>query len=205
MDPDADHRASISVDHIDTFDTEKDPNRDATVERVTSSGRVNGPLGNIGEVLARVELDLACSSEKLVNLSVLMMNIASRETDFEDFVSKKEHTSFDSVLVKVLITDLLSGILDSEVIELDKFMDDVQTDIVNARDLVSSCTHLEEYHSEMEEKLHDSEEYLKQSQGQLSEIRMQSIKLQRMFSDVNGAENCKLHDLLVKIIVLCYG
>lgn len=200
MDSDDVHEASVSVDHGDTGDPEAELNK-VNFERLSSNGESIGELGKVSEVITRLELDLACSSEKLVNLNVLMMHVATRESDFEAFASEKDHTSVDSD-EKALEFDLLSGILDSEVVELDKFLVVLQMEFGNAHQLLSSCTHLGENFVEIKEKLRDLDQSLKQSQDQVSEIRMQSTKLQRTLLCFNGEENCKLDALLSKLY--CY-
>ncbi|KAF8407909.1 hypothetical protein HHK36_007047 [Tetracentron sinense] len=176
----------IAVDDISTDDLESD--NLYLHEVVTSNGEGMRELGSAGEVLTRIELDLACSSEKLVNLDILRMYVAAREGDFEASDVENENISADSV-EKALEFDFLSGILDSEVRELDNFMATLQTEIVNARQNISSCEHLRESFSEMEEKLHDSEETLKQSLDQVSEMTMQSAKFQRTLLAFVGQEN----------------
>uniref|UniRef100_A0A5B7AGG7 Putative WPP domain-interacting tail-anchored protein 1 n=1 Tax=Davidia involucrata TaxID=16924 RepID=A0A5B7AGG7_DAVIN len=149
------------------------------LEGISSGGGIMRELESAGELLIRDELDLACSSEKLVNLNILLLHVATRESDFEAFVSEKEHILSDS-FEKALEFDFLSGFLDSEVRELYNFMSTLHTQIISAREIVSSCEHLGEVFKEMEEKLHDSEESLKQLLDQVSEIRMQSAKFQRI-------------------------
>lgn len=170
-----------SVYDVDIGDPEAESNKVNLLGGISSNGEVIGELGNAGEVLTRLELDLACSSEKLVNLSVLTMHVATRESDFEAFASEEEHMLSDST-EKALEFDLLSGILDSEVRELDKFMASLQADVITSCEFVSSFKHLGESFKEMEGKLHDSQQSLKQSQDQVSEIRTQSAKFQRILS-----------------------
>ncbi|XP_015880495.2 WPP domain-interacting tail-anchored protein 1 [Ziziphus jujuba] len=188
MDSNDGHEASFSVDHGDTGYPEAELNKVNFVERLSSNGESIGELGKVSEVITRLELDLARSSEKLVNLSVLMMHVATREGDFEALASDKGHTSVESE-EKALEFDLLSGILDSEVGELNKFLAVLQMEFSDACELLSSCTRLEENFIEIEKRLHDSEQSLKQSQDQLSEIRMQSTKLQRTLLCFNREEN----------------
>ncbi|EXB85808.1 hypothetical protein L484_009654 [Morus notabilis] len=187
MDYDAVDEASVSVDHVNAHDQGADSGRPDFGDRISSNREVLGELRNSGEILTRLELDLACVSEKIVNLNVLMMHVATRENEFEAFALEKEHTLDDS-LEKALEFDLLSGVLDSEVRGLDGFMAVLQSEIVNARELVSSCLHEGETLGEMEEKLCDSEQSFKQSQDQISEIRMQSLKLQRTLTCLDREE-----------------
>lgn len=175
-----------------------------SLERVSSDGVVIGELENVGEFITGVELDLAFASEKLLNLSGFMMHVATKESDFEAFVSKEDQTSVDSV-EKALEFTLLSGILESEVSELDKLMAILQMEITSAQELLSSYTYLGETFAVMEEKLHDSEQSLKQLQDQVSEIRMQSLKFQRTFSCSVEEENCKLHVSLRMFLVMFFS
>ncbi|KAM3760790.1 hypothetical protein ACB098_01G219400 [Castanea mollissima] len=188
METDAFDEASVSHDDVDTGYPETESNKVDLLEGSSSSGEVVGELGNAGEFLTRVELDLACSSEKLVNLSVLMMQVATRESDYEAFVSRGERMLGNS-FEKAMEFDLLSGILDSEVQEVDKFMSTLQADVISAHEIVSLFKHLGETFVEMEGKLCDSELSLKQSQDQVSEIRMQSAKFQRILASSNRDEH----------------
>lgn len=68
-------------------------------------------------------------------------------------------------------------------------MPTVQTDITNAHEIVTSCKYFGQPVEELEDKLLDSEESLKQSLDQVSEIRVQSAKFQRILSSFGGEEN----------------
>lgn len=188
---DASHEASVSG-NVDSL------------ERVSSDGVVIGELENVGEFITGVELDLACASEKLLNLSGFMMHVATKESDFEAFVSREDQTSVDSV-EKALEFTLLSAILESEVSELDELMAILQMEITSAQVLLSSYTYLGETFAVMEEKLHDSEQSLKQLQDQVSEIRMQSLKFQRTFSCTVEEENCKLRVSFRMFLVMFFS
>lgn len=165
----------------------EDANNNNIVERISSGGEMMRDIESAGEVLTRIELDLACSSEKLVNLSILMMHVATKESELEAFISDEEY-----ILKKALEFDLLSGVLDSEVNELDNFMSTLQAEIVDAREIISSYEHLGEALKDMEEKLHDSEESLKQSVEQVTEIKEQSSNFQRILLKFSGEETRKL-------------
>ncbi|KAA8530491.1 hypothetical protein F0562_005200 [Nyssa sinensis] len=190
MDADPVYDANVPIDDANAGEPEAELSNVESLEGISSGGGIMHELEGAGELLTRVELDLACSAEKLVNLNIHMMHVATRESDFESFVSEKEHISSDSVK-KALEFDFLSGILDSEVRELYNFMSTLQTEIINAREIVSSCEHMGEVFKEIEEKLHDSEESLKQLLDQVSEIRVQSAKLQRISLSFCGQENWK--------------
>lgn len=188
MDPDVVSDSTVPGDDVNSIEPEAGSNKLDLLEDLSFNGDATGELGSADEVLKRVELDFACSSEKLVNLSILMMHVATKESDFEAFASEKENISVDS-LEKALEFDFLSGILDSEVREMEIFMATLQAEIVNVREAVSTCEHLGQTFLEIEEKLHDSEKSLAQSQDQVSEMRMQSAKFQRIFSHFGREEN----------------
>ncbi|XP_062106405.1 WPP domain-interacting tail-anchored protein 1 isoform X1 [Humulus lupulus] len=185
------HVPSVSADHGYTLDQETDMGKVDFADRIL----VNGELKNAGEFLTQLELDLACTSEKIVNTNVLMMHVATRENDFEAFAAEKEHSSDDS-LEKALEFDFLSGVLESEVSELDGFMAVLQSGVFNARALLSSCSNAGETFKELEEKLHDCEQSFKQSLDQFSEIQTHSMYLQRALSCFDRQENGNGHKIL---------
>ncbi|XP_058180931.1 WPP domain-interacting tail-anchored protein 2 [Rhododendron vialii] len=130
------------------------------------------------EVLTRVDLDLAYSSEKLVNLDKLLMHVLACENDLEAMSLSNGHSSVN-LIEKALVFDFLSGFLDSEVEVLDDFMVALHRVVVDTREKVDAFCYMREEFIVMEDKLNDSEELLKQSQEQVLEISMQSVKLQR--------------------------
>lgn len=179
--------ASVSLDDDNTPDPDEASKTDLVVE-ASSDGDIMGELGSIGDILTRVELDLTCVSEKLVNLSVLMMHVATKWNDFEAFNSE-EGDLLAASEDKGLEIDLLSEVLDSEVNELDKCLTTIRSDILKSGKVISSNQHLGETFVTMEEKLHDSELSLKQSQDQVSEIRAQSAKFRRILPFFDGREH----------------
>ncbi|KAL6143668.1 hypothetical protein ACLB2K_054363 [Fragaria x ananassa] len=182
MDYDGGPEASVSSNDVNIDVPVVESHSRDSLDRVSS-----GELENVCEVIIDVESDLARAADKLQNLSGFMMRVATKESDFEAFVSKEEEKSVDCV-EKALEYTLLSGILDSEVSELDKLMAMLQMEITAAQGILSSYTYLGETFAVMEEKLQYSEQSLKQLQEQVSEIRMQSLKFQRTFSSSDGEE-----------------
>lgn len=151
-----------------------------------SISRASGDVANGSEVITRLELDLARASEKLVNLHVLMMRIATRESEFEAFASENDHMSADSV-EKASEIDLLAGFLDLEVDVVEGFLARIQNDIFHAQDFIPLCKLSKETFVHLEEKLQDSKESLKQSHELISDIRMQSANLQKnLYCYFNG-------------------
>lgn len=144
-------------------------------------------IQEVSSVVIRLELDVACCSEKLVNMNLLMMHVAARESDFEDFASEKEGTLVDSD-EKALEFNILSGIFDSEVKDMDRFIGRIESEIKDTCEVISSRKHLGEAILALEEKLHDTEESIKQLQEQVSELLMHSSKFQKILSSVSQEE-----------------
>ncbi|XWS69568.1 hypothetical protein CRYUN_Cryun04dG0190400 [Craigia yunnanensis] len=148
-------------------------------EEASSSGEGIQEMQNT--ILNRVDLDLAYSNEKLVNLHVLLMLLLGWDNGPEVMASGNSDISAQFI-EKALVFDLLCGILDSELREVETFLDTVQAEIVDARHKTSSCRHLRALFNKMEKKLHDSEESMKKCQELVLELKMQSNKLQGSFS-----------------------
>lgn len=170
---------------------------------ISSGQERSGELRNFttSEVLTRVELDLAYSVEKLLNLNVFMMRLATMENDLENIASENGKVGVE-LLENALHFDLMSGILDSEVSELYNLMTELEKDIVKAGEMITSYEHLGETFAVMKAKLHDSEESLKQSQDQVTEIRMQSTKFQQTLACLKGQEYRKATHLLQYAILI---
>jgi len=189
MDTDSVHEAKVSLEDVGTCDLDVESIKTDLVVEASSNGDKSRELETAGGILTGVELDLACVAEKLVNLSVLMMHVATKETDFEAFASSNDILA-DSV-EKALEFDFLSEILDAETMELDKLMMDIEKYIFEVGEIISSNGPGETFMA-LEEKLRDSQDSLKQSKDQVSDIRAQSAKFQKTFSCLHGEENCKL-------------
>ncbi|XP_057447790.1 WPP domain-interacting tail-anchored protein 1-like isoform X2 [Lotus japonicus] len=155
----------------------------------SSNGDVIGDPGVVSSTkLARLDLSLACFSEKVSNLSIFVMHLATMESELDGLAWVKDHMGLGS-FEKVLEFDLLSGVLGSEIRELDGFLDTLKSGIVESRERVWSCTHLGEAFITMQDKLLDCEQYLKQSEHQFTEIKIQSASFQRNLSSLKKAEN----------------
>ncbi|PKA52709.1 WPP domain-interacting tail-anchored protein 1 [Apostasia shenzhenica] len=124
-----------------------------------------------------MELDLAYSSEKVLNLEILMMQVTDRASDYELQTSSSEELSMDFI-EKAFEYDILSGILSSEVKEIESFMSCLQMDILAAHKFTPSDL-LEDSLIEIEEKLYHAEESLRNSIDQVADIRKQSAKFER--------------------------
>lgn len=179
------------ISNIDTSD--RDAESDNYVhEIVSSTGEGMRESVGAGEVLTRLELDLAYSAEKLLNLDILLMHVSAKESDYEALTPEDDSVWADSAADKGLQFVLLSGILDTEVREIQSFMASLQTEIVYARQKVCSCDRDNDSFEEMEEKLKDLEKSFKQSENIVTDMRLQSAKFQRIILSFGEEENCKL-------------
>lgn len=156
---------------------------EVSLHDVLSSHSDTRQMESMLEFLSRVDFGLAYSSEKLINLHVLLMHLLARDNDFEAMLMEGSNVSETSI-EKALVYDLISGILESELKEVDSFVDILQAEIVDARHCVSSCSNLGELFTVIEEKLRESEESLEQSREHVLELKMQSAKLQRDISSI---------------------
>nr|GMD15213.1 WPP domain-interacting tail-anchored protein 2 [Ipomoea batatas] len=123
------------------------------------------------EILNRVDLDLAYSSEKLVNLGNLLVNVRAKQDEVEALAVANDD-SVDSV-EKALTLDHLNAVLNSEIRQLDEFFSNLHDIILDARQKISSCGRLSELGIIVENKLHDSEESLGQLKERVLKLKMQ--------------------------------
>lgn len=187
MDADGVDEASNPKDDIQAVELEAESSKMESIEVMSSGGDTIQELENAWEVLTRAELDLACHSDKLLNLEILVMHVASRESDFEAFVSEKEATFGDSTN-KAFEFDLLSGVLESELNEEEKFLVSIQSEIDSTSNNISSYKCKEDFFGEIQEKLQDCGKSLKQSFEQVSEMRLQSDNFKRILSSFSGGK-----------------
>ncbi|CAL0308338.1 unnamed protein product [Lupinus luteus] len=146
---------------------------DVNLEGVSSDADVIGDVG----------IGVACFSEKVSNLSIFVMHMETLEGELETLDLDNDDLGIDSV-EKVLVFDLLCGVLDSEIRELDLFLGTLFAEIADAgeRVLLSSS-------SRWQEKLHESEQCLKQSEEHFSETKKQSSSFERTLSSYKREEN----------------
>ncbi|KAK7316258.1 hypothetical protein VNO77_35148 [Canavalia gladiata] len=156
----------------------------------SSNEDVMGDPGAVcSTMLARMDLSLAWFSEKVSNLIIYVMHLATMETEFESLVLEEEGHMGHGSLEKVLEFDLLCGVLDSEVRELSGILDTLQAGIAEVRERMCSCTHLGEAFMALQDKLLDYEQHLKQYEEQFDEIKIQSASFQRTLSSFKKEEN----------------
>ncbi|KAE8654699.1 WPP domain-interacting protein 2, putative isoform 1 [Hibiscus syriacus] len=97
-------------------------------EALSSAGGIEEPLS---ADLDRIDLDLVCSNEKLVNLHVLLMLLLGWDNGPEAMALENDDGP--------MTFDILCGILDSELSEIKTFLSTVQSEIVEARRKTPSC------------------------------------------------------------------
>ncbi|KAF7848426.1 hypothetical protein BT93_L1958 [Corymbia citriodora subsp. variegata] len=187
MDVDPVSDVSVSVDDIDTNRSELGSCKVESVAGTSISGEINGELGRAGGVLTGIDHDLACTFEKFYNLNILMMHVATEESEFEVLDSERGQKMASS-LEKGLKCDILSGFLDSEVKELDDFITTLQKEIEESRKWIYSSQNLGTSSLEWEEKLSDSEKTLEQLREQVFELQAQSSMFQKTLSCFIGEE-----------------
>ncbi|KAG7554913.1 hypothetical protein ISN44_As11g011130 [Arabidopsis suecica] len=193
METETEHDRTVSVDDNDSLVPEPSSTKESFFEDLSLTGQVMNPeLSSAGQVLTKVELDFAFVSEKLVNLSLLTMQLGTRENDFESFVSKKEEEEEpssngddDDSAAKALEFDLLSSILNSEVKELESLLGFLHNEIQSARVMISPFQHDGEAFLDLEGKLHDTEQSLGQLMDQVVEMKKQSFNFQRLSSGLD--------------------
>lgn len=138
---------------------------------------INMNEGNANEALTRIELDVAYSSEKLLNLEILMMLVADRANDFEAW--KMEHGDILAESVKKFFEfDMLCEILCSEVKELQSFMFFLQTEIMETYENLFNGENLKATASKVGEKLLDAEKTVRKLQDSIADIQKQSLKFE---------------------------
>lgn len=174
---------------MDTSGKEVDVINDDVPESISSRGDIMQEMVNVRKILSKVNVGAACSYEKSANLNMLMMHVATKESEYEAFISDEELMLKDSA-EKVLYLDLLCGILDTEVNELQNFMSKLQFEIIAAREFIVSYKDLGE--NLEAKKLQDSEESLRHSLEQISDIKKQSLDIQRNLLRSSGEDTCKL-------------
>ncbi|XP_006391073.2 LOW QUALITY PROTEIN: WPP domain-interacting tail-anchored protein 2 [Eutrema salsugineum] len=147
-----------------------DNHGEALCSRSEEEQEIDGML----KMLTKLELDSAYTSEKLLNLHVLLMHLLAWDNDLEGMGTlDSSAASFE----KALTFDLLCGVLESELKEVDEVLDELESQIVDTSYKLSACKHAN--YIVMEGKLGESAESLKQSRGQVSEITLQLAQLRR--------------------------
>ncbi|BAT83184.1 hypothetical protein VIGAN_04029800 [Vigna angularis var. angularis] len=161
---------------------------------VSSSGEAAGDLGDdMVTMLDGLELNRACFSEKVANLNNFVMHLEALGVELEGFVLDREDNDVDVGCVgKFLEFGLLCGVLGSEVVELDRFLDALHAEIADAGDRAASC-------KPWQDNLLDSEQCLKQAEEQFSEIKKLSASFERTLSSYKWGGNDNIEDVEITL------
>ncbi|KAJ1281826.1 hypothetical protein BS78_03G003700 [Paspalum vaginatum] len=127
--------------------------------------------------LKKVDLDIAFGFEKLLNLEMLAMDIASRAVDLEP------HSVSAESVAKLFEFDALHTVVDSEVNELDKIAASIQIDIANAE--TKALAGLGEEPGTAD-KLRARKDSLKQMQHLISAVRTESATFDKAIRPSKG-------------------
>ncbi|CAF2351513.1 unnamed protein product [Brassica napus] len=179
MEIETEHHRTVSVDDNDSVVPQPSSSKESLLEDINHHHH-HPELSTASQVLIKVELDFAFVSEKLVNLSLLTMQLGSREHDFESFAShNKEEEDDDDLAEKALEFDLLSSFLYSEVKEVESLVGFLQNEIQNAR--VTMISPFQD-DGDLEGKFHDAEQSLDQLMDQVVEMKKQSNSFHKLSS-----------------------
>ncbi|CAN7141336.1 unnamed protein product [Brassica rapa subsp. narinosa] len=179
MEIETEHHRTVSVDDNDSLVPQPSSSKESLLEDINHHHH-HPELSTASQVLIKVELDFAFVSEKLVNLSLLTMQLGSREHDFESFAShNKEEEDDDDLAEKALEFDLLSSFLYSEVKEVESLVGFLQNEIQNAR--VTMISPFQD-DGDLEGKFHDAEQSLDQLMDQVVEMKKQSNSFHKLSS-----------------------
>ncbi|CAN6873773.1 unnamed protein product [Brassica oleracea] len=184
MEIETEHHTTVSVDDNDSLVPQPSSSKESLLEDISLTGQAinhHPELSTASQVLIKVELDFAFVSEKLVNLSLLTMQLGSREHDFESFAShnkEDKEEEEDDLAEKALEFDLLSSFLNSEVKEVESLVGFLQNEIQNAR--VTMISPFQDDDGDLEGKFHDAEQSLDQLMDQVVEMKKQSNSFHKL-------------------------
>ncbi|XP_015693351.1 WPP domain-interacting tail-anchored protein 1-like isoform X1 [Oryza brachyantha] len=143
-------------------------------ENVRCHGNGMNIEGSNMDILTRVELEVPFASEKLLNLEMLVMEIARMATDFEPPILEDESVSSETAK-SAFELDILYGIRDAEVRELDEMITSLQNDIQN----VEHKVYEDESGGKIKAKLDAAMVSLNQMKDLISDIRKESAKFEK--------------------------
>ncbi|KAL0877613.1 hypothetical protein Bca101_027319 [Brassica carinata] len=143
--------------------------------------------------LTKIDIDLVCTGEKLMHMLILLMHLLASDNDTEG-VGRVDSSA--ASFEKALTYDLLCGILESELKEVDMVLDEVEGQIVDASKL-STYKYVRDIF--MIDRLGGCAQYLKQSRGRVSEITLKLAQLQRTIGYIRNDTNVCLESCIQKV------
>ncbi|XP_021303516.1 WPP domain-interacting tail-anchored protein 1 isoform X2 [Sorghum bicolor] len=150
---------------------------DISQERTPPFGDAVNMGGSNVEILTRVEVDMAFASEKLLNLEMLVMEIARQATDFDPATLEDESISSETA-ENAFELDILYGILDAEVKELHNLISSLQADIKS----IEHQDYEEESGGKVKARMDAVKLSLKQMQELIADIRNESAKFEKVIA-----------------------
>ncbi|GAB4828996.1 hypothetical protein Ancab_018653 [Ancistrocladus abbreviatus] len=170
-----------------------DRDNDHLNEEVLNNGKGILDPDILVDILARVDLDLAYTSEKLGNVDLYMTDVSLLESEIGALSMVKGDISAEES-EQALIFDLSLTYLHSEVRELQFLLNNLQAQVLAVQQNILSCENLGELFGTLQAKLYSSESSLKQSQEQLVEINEQLGKLRSTLLMVEPENSHMLSD-----------
>ncbi|KAG2312874.1 hypothetical protein Bca52824_024431, partial [Brassica carinata] len=143
--------------------------------------------------LTKIDIDLVCTGEKLMHMFILLMHLLASDNDTEG-VGRVDSSA--ASFEKALTYDLLCGIWESELKEVDMVLDEVEAQIVDASKL-STYKYVRDIF--MIDRLGGCAQYLKQSRGRVSEITLKLAQLQRTIGYIRNDTNVCLESCIQKV------
>lgn len=144
------------------------------------------------KMLTRLEIDLAYSSEKLVNLDNYMTTIVSLEDNVLKELPKTDISEVE--IEKALLFDLLFGYLHSEVTEIEHFLSVLRMKITGACQETHSWEEQRVESNALQQKVHSFGSSWKDLQEKVSEINQQLADLHRTLSVIQPNSLYSLED-----------
>lgn len=124
------------------------------------------------ETITRIQHDLAYSSDKVMNLQILQMEVASRSGQIDSLSLDTDSLPDNESVPKAFELDILSAYLNSEVKQLEEFVGFLKEDIVEVKNHLVG----EEPANAMIEKMVQAETAMEDLQQLLSDLSAGSAK-----------------------------
>lgn len=174
----------MGMDVYTVNDREESNLKSSGTSRLAVSNGENGIIETdvFTNMLTRLEIDLAYSSEKLVNLDHYMTVVSLEDNRLREW-SQSQISEED--IERDLISDLLFGYIDCEVTELEHVLSILQVKITSAHQKIYPCEgHTEEPNAFQQKKLHQFGNSWKDLQEKVSKMKQHLAQLHRTLSSI---------------------
>ncbi|XP_078170978.1 WPP domain-interacting tail-anchored protein 1-like isoform X2 [Carex rostrata] len=136
------------------------------------------------ETITRIQHDLAYSSDKVMNLQILQMEVASRSGQIDSLSLDTDSLPDNESVPKAFELDILSAYLNSEVKQLEEFVGFLKEDIVEVKNHLVG----EEPANAMVEKMVQAETAMEDLQQLLSDLSAGSAKFKGTLDLLGSSE-----------------